>query len=91
MRLLTFNILRTVYHRTPTCGGMDSEFSHTTVEKETINIVVPDAGGTTTQLYRNMAERYVNLTAIPDKDFRIVSVTDSVKIDAIIPSIQTKI
>lgn len=31
-----------VHHRRPTCGGMDSEYSHSTRERHTEIVVAPD-------------------------------------------------
>lgn len=42
MKLIEIDYLHTVYHRTPTHGGQDSEFSHKTVEKATMRLVVAD-------------------------------------------------
>lgn len=42
MKLVTYTFKHTVYHRRATCGGLDSEFSHASVETGTYSIVVPD-------------------------------------------------
>lgn len=40
MKLLQIVFMADVHHRRSTCGGEDSEYSHTTVEKHIVNYVI---------------------------------------------------
>ena len=55
MVALTYVFRGTVYHRAPTCGGMDSEPAGSTVEGQVMTIVVPSDN----QQWRDNAVSYI--------------------------------
>lgn len=73
MNCYTFTYQYTNYVRTPTCGGMDSEFSHTEIATRTLRIVTPGE----TEAWLDMAKKYVENYAgnNHDKNFKIISIT----------------
>jgi 2-iminoacetate synthase ThiH len=48
----------TVHHRVATSGGMDSDFSHTTVEDKVLYVVVQDDYPSTLAAARNYCDFY---------------------------------
>lgn len=83
MILCTLNYEYTEYVRRPTCGGMDSEFSHTQKSYGTFGMVVPDDGwGKLHPDWENYVRGYHKKRYTNDPLYNVMFVT-STKVDAI--------
>lgn len=83
MILVTLTYEYTEYVRRSTCGGMDSEFSHTEKSVNTFGMVVPDDGwGKLSPKWQKYVEEYLSQRFLKDSSFKIIEVL-STKVDAI--------
>lgn len=84
MKLIIYSIQETVYNRTPTCGGMDSEFSHTSVENTVVRVVVENEYPSTLAMADAFVKNYAGRAT--DQNFAILHRAIGVDITAILPS-----
>lgn len=89
MVALGFKIKHTVYHRIPTCGGMDSEPGGTTVEEDIITVVVPKDD----EYWRISAENYITRYNGHSHDdaFEIIGEPTVTRINAIMQDVTTRL
>jgi len=82
MVALTFSYMSTDYIRVATCGGMDSEFSHTAVTEKELTVVVPEDNDYWRTAARNYVERYSG--NIHDKAFAHIGSIRTKEVSAIL-------
>ncbi len=86
------NIIKVTYQytrhiRTPTCGGMDSEYSHSEVDVNSRSYVVPDDH----ERWKRHVQVDIESSFKPDGAFKIISIDQGEKIYGIFSNIQFRI